>query len=92
MSMTFDNRTGGTLTRIVDNALESFAGVTRHVRRRIEINRNRRVLRKLPDHILKDIGIARGDINYITEGREAASDTRWSVMDKLYGSDRAGRL
>jgi uncharacterized protein YjiS (DUF1127 family) len=92
MSMTIDNGTSGKLTRIVDNALEGFAGVTRHVRRRIEINRNRRVLRDLPDHILKDIGIARGDINHITEGREAASDTRWGVMEKLYGPNRGRGL
>jgi len=35
--------------------------------RSMEIKRGRRMLHGLPDHLLKDIGIGRSEIDYLTE-------------------------
>lgn len=37
------------------------------LQRAIDIHRRRRLLRSLPDYLLKDVGLSRSDIDYIAE-------------------------
>jgi uncharacterized protein YjiS (DUF1127 family) len=47
--------------------------VWRRVRRQMRIRNDRRVLQSMPDHMLADIGIGRGEIPYATTfGRDPA--------------------
>jgi uncharacterized protein YjiS (DUF1127 family) len=56
--------------RLMDLIFDGVGSMTDRIRRRIQINRNKRLLRELPDHILRDIGVTRGDINTLaTYGR-----------------------
>jgi uncharacterized protein YjiS (DUF1127 family) len=58
--------------------LSSFvASILSSVRRVLAARRNRRVLEALPDSLLKDIGISRGNIDYIaTRGEEGLKRAR----------------
>lgn len=49
----------GTVSRIVWRQVEL-------LRRQMRLRRDRRVLRGMPDRLLKDIGIARGEIDRLT--------------------------
>ena len=75
MSMTLDNRPENLVGRILGTLAGAAGRAVHRIRRRWEINRDRKLLRELPDEILKDIGISRGDINYLT--REPSAETRW---------------
>jgi uncharacterized protein YjiS (DUF1127 family) len=74
MSMTFDNQPENLAGRILDTLAGAAGRAIHGIRRRVEINRNRQLLRELPDDILKDIGISRSDIDYVTA--EPGRDTR----------------
>lgn len=53
------------IARLLDQISDGVDSMTNRIRRRIEVNRNKRLLSELPDHILRDIGITRGEINAV---------------------------
>lgn len=89
MSMTFDNHPAAMLGRILGGVAPAVTGIVHALRRRATIRRNRAALHALPDNVLKDIGVSRGDINYLTENSYPGRDARWELMNLADG--RRGR-
>jgi uncharacterized protein YjiS (DUF1127 family) len=78
MSIVFENRASIIASQLLEPAIRGIGGWYQRAEAHLAANRNRRALYALPDHILKDIGISRGDIRYLTgpDGPGADADPR----------------
>ncbi len=85
MSMIFDNHPATVVGRLFEDTVTGAWNMIHRIRRRAVEKHNQRTLHALPDHILRDIGISRGDINYLTRGEGHRNDTRQRALDSLKG-------
>lgn len=86
MSMIFDYNPAMAVGRLFDDIVTGAASVFRRIRRRVSERQTRDALQALPDHILRDIGVSRSEINYLARGDEAREDVALRrALDSLKG-------
>jgi uncharacterized protein YjiS (DUF1127 family) len=67
MTMMTDTHVGRPSRNAARLAFEMLQHQIERIRREMRLRRDRRHLREMPDHLLKDIGISRYEIDSVTE-------------------------
>ena len=67
---------GSVVPSVIGAIAASGPEFAKHIARRVRINADRRRLAEMPDHILKDIGIGRSEIDYRVEYGRAEDEAR----------------
>lgn len=91
MSIITENRASAAFSRAYDTAADRIGEWIHRVGQRFATNRNRRELYALPDHILKDIAISRGDILYLTQEHATDMDADPRLRERNRGARRGRR-
>jgi uncharacterized protein YjiS (DUF1127 family) len=82
MSLTFDHSLAAPARHIITYVADRFLETLERSRRYLAVRRTRRKLQELPDWILRDIGISRGEIPHVSSRAHERS---------IGGADRSWR-
>jgi uncharacterized protein YjiS (DUF1127 family) len=84
MSLTFEQGLTAPARHLLTHFVERLMAAGDRPRRYLAIRRTRRALRELPDWILRDIGLPRGDIDALHERASErlgdGSDRSWQLL------------